>query len=337
MKPNLIKSFRIHPKRYICITSFLTILFLLLGLYFKYKDGESYLQAQINDVFQRIIDEELDSRYHKSGIPFSYPLHMMREKRIDKTIYGHPDEQMKQWILYKNHCKLNPDSLLHRIKTFYSEHRIETECIVVCTNLKTKKVMRSHSPHSPSEMSFHSQPLILDTQHTVQAECFLDFSFFTILDRGNWNIYFLFSILTGSISLFLIGSAVNTIKRKKQKDEVEKIESPKKESQEAPWIISFKNLSLDTKQGKLSYHGETISLTPSTERLMELFLNAPNHFLSNEEIMQTLWGPVGTKNKLNNLVSQLRKILSTLDSSIKIENMTGRGYQLMYESEKEEE
>ena len=98
MKPNLIKSLRIHPKRYICITSFLTILFLSLGLYFKYKDGQSYLQAQIDPIFQRIIDEELNSRFNKSGILISRIFSTNTKTGIILKAYGYPEEQTKQQI-----------------------------------------------------------------------------------------------------------------------------------------------------------------------------------------------------------------------------------------------
>lgn len=326
MKPNLIKSFRIHPKRYICITSFLTILFLLLGLYFKYKDGEFYLQTQIDPIFQRIIDEELNSRFNKSGILISHIFSTKTKTGIIPKAYGYPEEQTKQQILYENHHELHPDLLAHRMKAFFTTHRTEVECIIYYTNLKTNKILKSHSSYSLSKMPFHSSPLILDTKCTIQTQCFLDFHFLTILNKGDWNIYFLFAILTGSLLLITINYSK---KQKIVQNETEFTETHKSEI--IPQLLQFETIILNPISGELKTSSKKIYLTKYLTLLLILFIEAPEEFIKDKEIMHNLWGITGTKNKLNNLVSRLRKELHNLDPYMDIKKYSNRGYRIIYE------
>jgi hypothetical protein len=118
---------------------------------------------------------------------------------------------------------------------------------------------------------------------------------------------------------FLIGFAIYFFKKNKIK-------------QPHPHLIKIGASQFDKKRKILSYADSSIELSHKESELLSLLFSAANKPLERELILQKVWGDEGNYigRTLDVFISKLRKKLEA-DSSVKIINIRGVGYQLVLE------
>ncbi len=97
-----------------------------------------------------------------------------------------------------------------------------------------------------------------------------------------------------------------------------------------PTVLSFGDLEFNCDNGNLSCHERSVSLTGREFQLMELFMRHPHIVFSTDKIMEKLWD-VESEAQINVVwvhISNLRKKLAGLCSSVSINARRGLGYVL---------
>lgn len=85
--------------------------------------------------------------------------------------------------------------------------------------------------------------------------------------------------------------------------------------------------TFDTKNYKLIFENETVTLTQRESELLKYFINHKNTVVKREEILKALWGDDDyfMGRSLDVFISRLRKIFAD-DDSVSIENLHGIGF-----------
>jgi len=88
-------------------------------------------------------------------------------------------------------------------------------------------------------------------------------------------------------------------------------------------------LILDTSLCQLVGNNKSVPLTKQSIQLLALLLNSPDYFLTYQEFINQLWGPIENKGqeRLTQSIKRLRESLEEFPEII-IENLRGAGYQL---------
>ena len=103
-----------------------------------------------------------------------------------------------------------------------------------------------------------------------------------------------------------------------------------------PDILRFGDISLDTGDGTLKCNNRQVKLSAREYRLMELFMRSPHTVISADRIMERIWGwdSDAETSVVWVHISNLRKKLSSIGSSVSIRANRGLGYALETENEK---
>lgn len=110
----------------------------------------------------------------------------------------------------------------------------------------------------------------------------------------------------------------------------------RRSSSYTPDILRFGDISLDTGDGTLKCNNRQVKLSAREYRLMELFMRSPHTVISADRIMERIWGwdsDAGTGVVWVH-ISNLRKKLSSIGSSVSIRANRGLGYTLETENKK---
>lgn len=110
----------------------------------------------------------------------------------------------------------------------------------------------------------------------------------------------------------------------------------RRSSSYTPDILRFGDISLDTGDGTLKCNNRQIKLSAREYRLMELFMRSPHTVISADRIMERIWGwdSDAETSVVWVHISNLRKKLSSIGSSVSIRANRGLGYALETENKK---
>ncbi len=110
----------------------------------------------------------------------------------------------------------------------------------------------------------------------------------------------------------------------------------RRSSSYTPDILRFSDISLDTGDGTLKCNNRQIKLSAREYRLMELFMRSPHTVISADRIMERIWGwdSDAETSVVWVHISNLRKKLSSIGSSVSIRANRGLGYALETENKK---
>lgn len=98
----------------------------------------------------------------------------------------------------------------------------------------------------------------------------------------------------------------------------------------SPDIITYAGVSLDRNSYSLSYQGNSINLGNKAFQMMEMLMLSPSRIISVNEFMEHIWG-WDSEAEINVVwvnISQLRKHLEKIGSSVTIRAVRGAGYTL---------
>jgi DNA-binding response OmpR family regulator len=95
-------------------------------------------------------------------------------------------------------------------------------------------------------------------------------------------------------------------------------------------MVMWQNLSLDTENRFLIWHGQQVPMTPKQAALAQVFLTEPDTLVSREQLMQEVWGTdyMGDTRTLDVHIHWLRKAVANLNAPFVIETERGVGYRL---------
>lgn len=110
----------------------------------------------------------------------------------------------------------------------------------------------------------------------------------------------------------------------------------RRSSSYTPDILRFGDISLDTGDGTLKCNNRQVKLSAREYRLMELFMRSPHTVISADRIMERIWGwdSDAETSVVWVHISNLRKKLSSIGSSVSIRANRGLGYALETENKK---
>lgn len=108
----------------------------------------------------------------------------------------------------------------------------------------------------------------------------------------------------------------------------------RRSSSYTPDILRFGDISLDTGDGTLKCNNRQVKLSAREYRLMELFMRSPHTVISADRIMERIWGwdSDAETSVVWVHISNLRKKLSSIGSSVSIRANRGLGYALEMEN-----
>lgn len=98
-------------------------------------------------------------------------------------------------------------------------------------------------------------------------------------------------------------------------------------------VLNYQSLTLDLLKGVISYHEDSIELTKTELKIMQILFEHAGQIVSRDTIMEALWQSeafVGD-NTLSVNINRLRKKLDAFSLSQLIHTKKGIGYQLYYE------
>jgi len=135
----------------------------------------------------------------------------------------------------------------------------------------------------------------------------------------------LFFTLCWSITFFL---SVFLIYYRNKKIQTSYIFVKEAEEKETSLISLSQTLFYDPVKQEIRYHSKKIiPLRGNAQKLFPTFLNAPDYFLTNEQIDLSVWGHSVPNNTRLQAIKRLRDNLNSIPE-FQIENYQGRGYQL---------
>ena len=110
----------------------------------------------------------------------------------------------------------------------------------------------------------------------------------------------------------------------------------RRSSSYTPDILRFGDISLDTGDGTLKCNNRQVKLSAREYRLMELFMRSPHTVISADRIMERIsgWDSDAGTGVVWVHISNLRKKLSSIGSSVSIRTNRGLGYALETENKK---
>lgn len=98
-------------------------------------------------------------------------------------------------------------------------------------------------------------------------------------------------------------------------------------------VLNYHSLTLDLLKGVISYHEDSIELTKTELKIMQILFEHAGQIVSRDTIMEALWQSEAfvDDNTLSVNINRLRKKLDAFSLPQLIHTKTGIGYQLYYE------
>lgn len=98
-------------------------------------------------------------------------------------------------------------------------------------------------------------------------------------------------------------------------------------------VLNYNSLTLDLLKGVISYHDQSIELTKTELKIIQILFEHAGQIVSRDNIMETLWQSEAfvDDNTLSVNINRLRKKLETFHLPQLIHTKKGIGYQLYYE------
>ena len=98
-------------------------------------------------------------------------------------------------------------------------------------------------------------------------------------------------------------------------------------------VLNYQSLTLDLLKGVISYHEDSIELTKTELKIMQILFEHAGQIVSRDTIMEALWQSEAfvDDNTLSVNINRLRKKLDAFSLPKLIHTKKGIGYQLYYE------
>lgn len=297
---------------------------IVLLLYLLFQNGKENIQMQMEPTLREAINIDYYKRLNKKLVvhrPLGRKIKGSRiktEKGTETIIFKDSldeyiaEQLINQYVLAKCY-PINPDKFNNIFSSIIKNNKIAKKTgIIYCFNGR-KQYSNGDSISPQSAILTH--PQIIDVKETVSVQAWVDCSWITIFQ--NTTLKALCSTISYSIVLLLVSILLYVYKDRKE-DIIEYGEN-----------IEIGDLLLQKDMQRIYIKGEMCPIRRADFKLLLLFVQAPNHFLTREDIKNAFWP------KEDNSDNKIYSHISTLKSSLKdfpkyqIIRETGRGYRLI--------
>lgn len=321
---------------------------LLIGGYFflvyLYKTGNATIKKKADKALEIAVDKELESRFSKLNMPYTFtPSGFSDFKKLAITtedgeiVYELDKEKEKDAITANVEKRTRQTFMLLEKQPIVSIHLDSIWRVELLNNkISAKTVICIKTPLDASDVNCSNSHSFNDSKvqqvyyaglvHEMEISSGFTCGLWAIIsngDLGSWRTYLI---------VFLILAFSFFIAQRRLFNKKTKLTSVTLEEKDITYISgAFKigDAVFDSSRKKLIKGQEEIAITSQMRDLLNLFLNKPDYYLSEAEIIDELWGKpeIGSKNRLQKSISNLRKILSEHLSGITIE-FKDPGYKL---------
>src|SRR5574344_198698 len=296
---------------------------LITLLYFTYKDAKHNITNTIKNGMYDAIDIDYHKRLNKVLVlqtPTGRKLKGMHIETEDgtETIFFNDSTDESTAIKLCNQYVLskiippNPDDINELLKDELEKKNIGYEKAGVIYFNKGKRIF-SNNDSTNLKSSIITPVEYIDARKTIAIQAWTNVKWYQVIvmtsQKTLWSVGAYFIVLV-FVSLSFI------IKPKKS-------ESPFNSEH-----IEFGRMILDTENYKLYIDNKLCQIAPTDFKLLALFVNAPNHFLTKECIKKEFWASdINSDNKIHSHISTLKSSLKDYPQ-IRIITKINKGYQL---------
>lgn len=328
-------------KTRVAIFGFAGCFVLIIGIWL-YFCQKSHVNSEIKDCFHNAVSEDITIRWKKLG----WPIHTnMSTKDIGDSIVIENREGVKTVPAFENtmsedekfRCILqtilryenpvNTNALDSIYQTRLKDRNIFISTAVCYTDKVLDKVYKSSNDTSFYKKAYLLPSVVTGIEKEIVLQAFADVTFFSVV-RNSTALFFVWCFICIT---FLFSTVSFLYKNPKQ---IVAINGEgllmKKETE----VQIMDDLILDTELRVLKYGKLTKRLTDQSVLLLKLFLSHHDHFLSNDDIRNHLWGTIEfSDSRRNQSIKRLRDALGEIPV-LHIENIRGMGFRLIIDDEK---
>lgn len=214
---------------------------------------------------------------------------------------------------------VNPDSLNACIQRILHDRNIS-----VSTGIRYTEVENDNTFYSGTDTLFFATAHPMEEYRTglfneIAVQMYVKIPFSTRVKRVDLNLVI---PVIGWLSFLILYIVCVNLFLQRAKIRKEKTVLSRSDPRKLIRIDKAKNL--------LSYNDQTIELPPNLTQLVVLFLDKPDYFLTQKEIIDELWKGVDvSQNRISQTMSRLRTALEPIPE-LRIENVRGVGFRIVF-------
>lgn len=335
-------------RRYkISILFFILILVLSAVLEWKlYKTGEILLKKNAEDIFQSVVNEELDNQFQKLKLPFlfrlSKPINQLNDCIVtdekEKSIIDIDHDRAKKLIGTSAHKKMEHTILARESSIIIDSLSLLWNEKLHETGIVSKNAIRIYLKLpkdtvcliSGDTTLFIPKYKITDTFYTglsneIEIEAFIHYSWATVMKHSSLGLIVISLFVLCSI-LFLF-----SILFLRQKAPKAPLYTPVIPNSNDEQLLALGNLRYEP---HLFYvNDKEIRVRPQIASLLLFLLQKSNCYATKYEIIIHLWGAdnMGSDVRLRRVISDLRSLLTEKSVNVEI-SIEEDGYRLIIQN-----
>jgi hypothetical protein len=275
-------------------------------LYFTYKEGKNNLTDKIIDCVQDAINTDYQERLNKILVLYRPTGRKIKGFQIESedgietisfnegTNQSAVERLCNQYVLSKI-LPPSPDEINDLLKNKLKRNGVENvRTGIIYSNNGKSFFSNSDSTYSKSSIILPTKYIDIKKAQSIQAWATVPYTEIIkiISPKSFW------SVVTYFIVLFIV--SISSIKGTKHGKQINRSE-----------CIEMGNMILNLESQNLYINGNLCQLTPIDFRLLLLFINSPNKFVTKENIKNKFWPTE------ENSDSKIHTHISTLKSSLK--------------------
>lgn len=318
-----------RKKRSLLLSLFVVTCCFSITLIINFRQGKHNIRSKMTQALQESITIDYHKRLFQNNIYIPKPLGR-KIKGINKIAVGENSEnilfkdsideqiayQLVDQYMFAQFTPIIPNDFNVIFKEKLKDKSITGKTGIIYRHNGIPQYSDNDSVSAHSALRTHIK--MLDIKNTVSVQGWVNYSWNTLLKHTDTKN--LWIILAGYIAFLTVG----LLKKKKTRI----VESPivKEENLEYREIGKIK---LDLKERLLYINGTNCPITSMDFDLLRMFLEAPDHYLSREDIKQAFWPKEDSADdKINSHITSLRSKIKDLEE-YSIQRIKGKGYCLV--------
>ena len=297
-----------------------------ITLIINFRQGKHNIRSKITQALQESITIDYHKRFFQNNIYIPEPLGRkikgikiaVGEKNENIIFKDSIDEQTAHQLvdqyMFAQFTPVIPNDFNVIFKEKLKEKGINGKTGIIYRHNGIPQYSDNDSVSAHSALRTHIK--MLDIKNTVSVQGWVDYSWNTLLKHTD----------TKNLWIILTGYILTVVLLKKKKTKIAESPIVKEENLE---YCEIGKIKLDLKK-RLLYINETNRPISSMDfDLLQMFLEAPDHYLSREDIKQAFWPKEDSADdKINSHITSLRSKIKDLEE-YSIQRIKGKGYYLV--------
>lgn len=334
-----------NTKRNIIIYALITISILLIGhFYLSWESGKQNIQIQMQSALEKSIDIDFYNRRNKN---IKYTGEPINTKVKQTTVYGEngietitfkdsvEEYLVDKWSTQYALIQIHPIDPINFNDIFNKElNKKGIQCATGIIYQQKGKALQISGELTTYKNSIITPAVALDVKNTISVQAWANCDLPQTLKYANnkTGIYMvmllIFLIITGSLWFY---------SKKQDNIKIEEGEetTPTNSIMEKKSPSVQKKIKIDEDEQKIYIDDKPFVTTVTGFKIMQLLINAPQHFVTKERIISEVWPEdlnivehAILNNRLNVQINNLRKTLQDF-SEYQIKTEHGKGYYLI--------